>query len=252
MWQEACSVLTQGIKSNVGSRKSRKPKLKLTKAGRLLYLINLIKSHENLGSKELAEKCGVSERTIFRDINDLASAGLPIYYDQGYKFLEGAFLPTLNLTKEELSALRFALEFSPLKVDHSLSYLAEGIYAKLEAGGKKYNFENKIRAHLTQRHEFNSDDLVDKFFTMFKMINQAIAQKKQIKIRYKKHASQVRERLIEPYALVERNLKWWILCCSSDGGKITCLDLSKIENVCLTPQSFKSRLNFEQIFSVCP
>ena len=75
----------------------------MAKSDRLLYLVNLIKSNHNSTAKQLAEKCGVSERTIFRYINSLATASLPIYYDHGYKFMDNAFLPTINLTDEELS-----------------------------------------------------------------------------------------------------------------------------------------------------
>jgi hypothetical protein len=118
----------------------------MAKAERLLFLINLIRSHRNLTSGELAERSGVSERTIFRDINSLASARFPIYYDRGYKFLEGAFLPTLNLSREELSALDFVFEFSPLKSEKSLSLLARDIHTKLEAGRRNPNSEKAARS----------------------------------------------------------------------------------------------------------
>ena len=121
----------------------------MTKAKRFLYLINLIKSHQKLRSKELAEKCGVSERTVFRDINSLASARIPIYYDKGSKFLGGAFLPTLNLTEEELSVLQFAFEFSPLKSEPSLYHLTKRINAKLKASGRKFLSEKPLRSNYT-------------------------------------------------------------------------------------------------------
>lgn len=115
----------------------------MAKADRLLYLINLIKSNQSLTSKDLAEKCRVSERTIFRDLNSLASATFPLYHDHGYRFLEGTFLPTLNLTDEELSLLQFAFEFSPLKSEPSLYKVVKNIFNKLETSRKSRFWKSK-------------------------------------------------------------------------------------------------------------
>lgn len=65
----------------------------MSKTDRLLFILNLIRSRRNLKARDLAKECEVSERTIYRDIMDLSSANIPIYFDDGYKFLTDAFLP---------------------------------------------------------------------------------------------------------------------------------------------------------------
>lgn len=222
----------------------------MAKAERLLFLINLIRSHRNLTSDELAERSGVSERTIFRDINSLASARFPIYYDRGYKFLEGAFLPTLNLSEDELSALEFAFEFSPLKSEHSLSSFARNIHAKLEAGRRKPIPEKALRLSRANENKDASSHGISRFSTLFKSLNLAITQRRAVRVRYKKRGGHSEEILIEPYALVRGNPKWLVLCYCRDCEKTVSYDVGKIESISPTSEPFKSKLSLDKIFAV--
>jgi predicted DNA-binding transcriptional regulator YafY len=61
-----------------------------------------------------------------------------------------------------------------------------------------------------------------------------------------------RETLIEPYALVQKNPKWLVLCYSHDCEKIASFDISKIESLSLTTQPFKSKLSLDKVFAVHP
>ena len=53
----------------------------MAKYDRLLYILNLLRSRKNLNAEMLAAECGVTERTIYRDIIALSDANIPIYYD---------------------------------------------------------------------------------------------------------------------------------------------------------------------------
>ena len=224
----------------------------MAKADRLLYLINLIKSHHDLTAKELAEKCGVSERTIFRDVNSLASARLPIYYDHGYRFLDGAFLPTLNLTDEELSTLQFAFEFSPIKADRSLQKLARNIFSKLEAGKRSRSPEEPDRFKQVNKDVTSSPPETSKFSLMFKLLNLAIDQQRAIRIKCRKRGSRLDEFLIEPYALVLKSGEWSVLCYCWHCKKIVFYDVRDIKTVSLTTQTFKSKIDLDKLLAAHP
>jgi predicted DNA-binding transcriptional regulator YafY len=243
------AILFKTGENGLSPEKKEKFRFKMAKAERLLYLINLIKSHHNLTSKALAEKCGVSERTIFRDINSLASATLPIYYDHGYKFLESAFLPTLNLTDEELSTLRFVFEFSPIKADRSLQELAKNILSKLEASKTRLPPGELVRSKQVEQDIPSSPHETSKFSLMFKLLNLAIDQQRTIRIRYRKRGNHLDEFLIEPYALVSKNGEWLVLCYCWHCRKIVFYDVSKIKSVSLTTQTFKSKINLDKLLA---
>jgi predicted DNA-binding transcriptional regulator YafY len=223
--------------------------MSMTKVERLLYLINLIRSCRTLTSKQLAERCGVSERTIFRDINSLASARFPIYYDGGYKFLDGAFLPTLNMTKEELETLKFAFEFSPVKSIPSIMQLGRSIQSKLEAARRKPESERSVRLNHTTNTESNSGSGPGKLFGMYRLLNKAIAQRIAVRISYKKKGNHIVETLIEPLALLQSNPRWRVLCFCHDCRKVASYDLAKLEEISLTDQSFQSKMKLDNIFA---
>jgi predicted DNA-binding transcriptional regulator YafY len=55
----------------------------VVRAGRLVALVSLLRSHGRLTGAELADRLEVSRRTVLRDIEALCGAGVPIYAVHG-------------------------------------------------------------------------------------------------------------------------------------------------------------------------
>ena len=53
------------------------------RADRLLSIVLLLQRHHHLTAKSLSERLGVTERTIYRDIDALSLAGVPVYTRTG-------------------------------------------------------------------------------------------------------------------------------------------------------------------------
>jgi predicted DNA-binding transcriptional regulator YafY len=89
----------------------------MKKVERLLYILALLRRRKNLGAVDLARRCGVSKRTILRDISSISSANIPIFYDSGYRLLHEDFLPPMSFTSEEagllMEILRSYARFDP-------------------------------------------------------------------------------------------------------------------------------------------
>ena len=72
---------------------------------RLIQIVFLLLSHENITAKQLAEELCVSTRTIYRDVNILSIAGIPITSQKGYggglTLLQGFSLVSCCLFKEQ-------------------------------------------------------------------------------------------------------------------------------------------------------
>jgi proteasome accessory factor B len=75
---------------------------------RVLKLLTVLQTSRPCNAAQLAEECGVSRRTIHRDLNTIEKAGIPVYYDRDtgrYRIHQTALIPAINLTLDEALAL---------------------------------------------------------------------------------------------------------------------------------------------------
>jgi proteasome accessory factor B len=82
--------------------------MNLSRLRRLLHLISLLQGGRQHNTEALARACEVSRRTIFRDLDALRTAGVPLVYDesqQRYHIPGTYYLPPTNFTPEEAMAL---------------------------------------------------------------------------------------------------------------------------------------------------
>jgi predicted DNA-binding transcriptional regulator YafY len=82
--------------------------MNLSRLRRLLQLISLLQGGRQHNTEALAKACEVSRRTIFRDLDTLRTAGVPLVYDesrQRYHIPGTYYLPPTNFTPEEAMAL---------------------------------------------------------------------------------------------------------------------------------------------------
>src|SRR3546814_17683164 len=79
----------------------------MRRADRLFQIIQELRRRKLVTARQLAEALEVSERTIYRDIKDLAGSGVPIEGEAGvgYVLQRGYDLPPLMFTEEEIEAL---------------------------------------------------------------------------------------------------------------------------------------------------
>ncbi|WP_374016499.1 YafY family protein [Paenibacillus thiaminolyticus] len=86
----------------------------MQKAKRLIELMMLINQKQQFTARDLAEACGVSLRTIQRDLRDLEELGVPLYAEfgpkGGYRLLKEKLLPPLTFMENEAVAMFFAYQ----------------------------------------------------------------------------------------------------------------------------------------------
>src|SRR5262245_60452512 len=110
--------------------------MNLTRLSRLLRMIGLLQAGKGHNVDSLAVECGVSRRTIFRDLDVLRQAGVPLVHDdefQVYRLANFYSIPAANFTADEaLAVLVLCHELGGI---HQLPFLApaRSAAAKLEA-----------------------------------------------------------------------------------------------------------------------
>jgi len=186
----------------------------------------------------------VSERTIYRYINALSSANIPIYFDQGYRLLSDAFLPPLNLTLDDYLVLKTALSSSVFANRSPLRKQAKSVLAKIEAnlGSAVTKDLGKLRDVAWVNVKATSD--FSRLSLTFKLIEQSILNRKSLKIVYESLKSGESSRDVDPYSLVFRRHAWYLIGFCHRRNEVRLFRLSRIKKITLLDKSFEKKQDF--------
>ena len=107
----------------------------MRRADRLFQLTLLLGRGRVVTGDQLAERLGISRRSVYRDIADLMACGVPIDGEAGvgFRMRRGYSVPPLMFTLEELQALVFGARLVQSCADEGLHQAAEALLAKIDA-----------------------------------------------------------------------------------------------------------------------
>ncbi len=219
---------------------------------RLAAILTQLQSKRVITASEMAEKHGVSIRTIYRDIKTLELSGVPIVTEEGigYSLMEGYSLPPVMFTEEEANALITAEQFINLNKDKSF---AEGYKSamikiksvlKFSSKSKADLLSNRIHVRKSGELEKSSDYLLD--------IQIALTNFQIIEIEYFSLENKESKRSIEPFALYHTNENWILIAFCLSKKDFRAFRLDRIQNMKLLQQKFKPhKMTLEEYFEKC-
>ena len=107
----------------------------MRRADRLFQIVLMLGRGRVTTAKRIAERLGVSERTIYRDVRDLMGTGVPIQGEAGvgYALRRGYQIPPLMFDEDELQALVFGADVARSWGDTAMADAADRILAKVDA-----------------------------------------------------------------------------------------------------------------------
>lgn len=176
----------------------------MTKYDRMLHILNLLRTRRNLNAERLARECGVTERSIYRDIISLSEMNVPIYYDNGYRLASDNFLPALNFSFEEYHLLKLALESSPLIKTPAYQDIFKSVKAKIESCLSEQVRQEKKFTPETTHIENPLVGEREKGERFYDTIERAITSSKRIRVKYESISSGPTEREVDPYFIIFR------------------------------------------------
>ncbi len=179
----------------------------MMKLDRMLYIITYLLNHRKVKAQELAEQFEVSVRTIYRDIDAIAQAGIPIVtyqgMDGGIGIIDGFKLDKNLLTGEEISKIVNALKgIQSINEDMKVKLLIE----KLSGIGDHTGLipaANDIRIDLSSWSRF------DQLGKSIRRIKDAIRDHRLIHFLYYTN-ERLTDRIVEPYQIVFKESNWYL------------------------------------------
>jgi predicted DNA-binding transcriptional regulator YafY len=172
----------------------------------LAVVLELGQGKDWVRAEDLALQFSVSLRTIYRDVLALNEAGVPILSvpGQGYRLMEGYFLPPLHLSAEEALMLAFGLDAVQGAFDAEYARAAVSAAKKLLAALPAERRE-QVAALRTQMRLVEPED--DRHATALRVLRTALLSRKAVSFRY--HApGGASVRSADPHGLVRLNGVW--------------------------------------------
>jgi len=107
----------------------------MRRADRLFRIVQFLRGRRLTTAAWLAERLGVSRRTVYRDIEDLGRSGVPIEGEAGvgYALRHKLDLPPLMFDRDELAALELGLRFAGSYTEKPLADAAASALAKVHS-----------------------------------------------------------------------------------------------------------------------
>ncbi|MFL7011538.1 helix-turn-helix transcriptional regulator [Enterovibrio norvegicus] len=182
----------------------------MSKSERLFELLTLLRSKRYaVTALAMAEELGVSERTIYRDVQSLQLSGVPIEGEAGvgYRLGKGSHLPPLMFTEEEMLAMELGMRMVRAWSDRQLAAASHSASRKIHS-----ILPDHIRAQIeafpieVPAFHVGSDNAERN-----ELLREAAAQLKKIHIHYKTGEGIVSDRVVQPLGQVYWGKVWTLV-----------------------------------------
>ena len=185
-------------------------------ATRLITLIMLLEHRPNQKAGELAEKLGVSVRTLHRYIGMLDELGIPIYSERGpqggFSLVRGYKMPPLIFTPAEAAALCLGTGLVADLWGQLYSEAAQSAVAKLENILPQDQLTEITWARRALVNTPLSRANLQAFAPRLEVLRRALHDQKRVRLVYQNsNQPDSVEREFDPYALAYRGGWWYVI-----------------------------------------
>ncbi len=219
---------------------------------RLTSIITQLQSRRLITAGYLAEKHGVSIRTIYRDIRTLENSGIPIITEEGrgYSGMEGYQLPPVMFTEEEANSVITAEQMILKNKDQSLAETYSSAITKIKSV-LKYNQKEKADL-LTERIEFRENESNQKSSKLLMKVQSAITDFQLIEINYQSLEGKTTTRIVEPFAIYSTQGNWLLIAFCRLRKEFRAFRIDQIQKLIPQNTTFEPhQMTLEEYFIEC-
>ncbi|WP_455362573.1 helix-turn-helix transcriptional regulator [Streptomyces sp. SYSU K21746] len=205
----------------------------LETSARLLRLLSLLQAHREWSGADLADRLGVTPRTVRRDVDRLRELGYPVNASPGtgggYQLGAGAELPPLLLDDEEAVAVAVGLRTAAGHGIEGIGETSVRALAKLEQV-----LPSRLRRRVGALHAFTVPMLRDAGNTsvdpsVLTELANACRDSERLRFEYRDHEGSATRRTVEPHRLVCSERRWYLVAWDLDRGDWRTFRVDRIE-----------------------
>lgn len=210
---------------------------------RRLAIVLELETKEWQRAADLAATFGVSTRTIYRDMDALAEAGLPIVAvpGKGYRLYEGYFLPPLTLTSDEAVLLLLGADSVAEQLGVNYQAAARALRARVEAllpdrlRGEVTTLQNSLR--FVPVNAF--DDPAEQQGLL--VLREALVEQRTVRFRYPGPAGdgEAAAHTINPYGLMHVGGAWHLVGYHRERESVRHFRLRDVAALALLAETFE-------------
>lgn len=224
----------------------------MNKTDRMLAIMLELQQRKIVRAEDLASIFETSVRTIYRDIQALSEAGVPVMGapGQGYSLMAGYFLPPVMFTAEEAVALLIGTDFIEQRFDAGYGMKAQASRKKIESILPEAVREDASRVRKTMRllapvNKGTSAEEKD----YVEMVRRAILEERKIEFHYVKKMSDSTGdrnsfRSAAPYGLAFLQGSWTLVAWCDLRQGIRHFRLSRMKDLTVLEEHFEMPPDF--------
>lgn len=198
---------------------------------RLFKIVYYLLDKGQATASELAEKFEVSVRTIYRDIDALSGAGIPVYAEAGRNggihLMKGFVLDKVVLSEEEKQEILAALQsINPVN--------NIGINQTLQKLSAIFNIstENWLEVDFSRWGNKGTGN------KKFELLKSAVIHQKCVKITYANSYGTINERIVQPLKMLYKSMSWYLKAYCTEKQNYRIFKLARIIDLEVLTESF--------------
>ena len=181
----------------------------MRRADRLFQITQILRNKRLVTAKQLADRLEVSERTIYRDIQDLSLSGVPIESEAGvgYMLRHSLDIPPIMFDADELEAIVLGVKMITAWSGNQLDKSAKSALEKIEAVIPK-ELKDNIE---TSRLFVPTFAIPNQHKANFETLRQSINNRVIVKVTYKKLNGEISKRELWPLGMYYWGKVWTLV-----------------------------------------
>ncbi|WP_042168055.1 helix-turn-helix transcriptional regulator [Paenibacillus gorillae] len=204
------------------------------KLERLLSIIILLLNRRMVQAKELAERFEVSIRTIYRDIDAINRAGIPVVTYQGMNggigLAEGYRLDRNLLTNDELAAIVSALQSISTSYGNEQNLLLMEKINSVVPSSSSEDFRHKANRVLIDHSPWDGNERLRPKLLLLK---EAIDICLVVEFTYSNANGELSHRTVEPHRLVMKGRQWYLQAYCLEKSEFRLFKLKRMKELAI-------------------